>query len=356
MVTSDRPIRPTVLAVDDDPGFLEALDLILSEDFDFLTAQSGPQALELIGKRRVDVILLDLVMPEMNGFEVLERLRESRSTVPVIIVTAYNDVARVVRGMKAGAYNYVTKPWDDDADLITLIQGALQSHSCRTAVLLLSEEPGALASIEVALQAELKVISSAPARASAFGVRAEAIVIDGQFAEEGEIAALRGIRARFWDVPLVVITMASHDARLADIAALHPAAVFVKPYALDDVLIRLTELLAGRGCSPRGWPRFTPEIRRAVEVLARQYSNPPSASALARAVHISEERLRSAFREALGMSPKEFAKRLQVAIAARLVRETDLRLAEIARRAGFHDESYFSRMFKEARGFRGPTP
>jgi CheY-like chemotaxis protein len=145
VVTSDRPIRPTVLAADDGPGFLEALDLILSEDFNLLTAQSGPQALELIGKRRVDVILHDLVMPEMDGFEVLEHLRESRSTVPVIIVTAYNDVARVVRGMKAGAYNYVTKPWDDDADLITLIHGALQSHSCRTAVLLLSEEPGALA-------------------------------------------------------------------------------------------------------------------------------------------------------------------------------------------------------------------
>jgi transcriptional regulator GlxA family with amidase domain len=73
---------------------------------------------------------------------------------------------------------------------------------------------------------------------------------------------------------------------------------------------------------------------------------------LARVAALSTDRLVHAFREALGMSPKAFAKRLRVAVASRLLRETDLKLEEIGSRTGFSDGSHLSRTFEEATGVR----
>jgi DNA-binding response OmpR family regulator len=353
VTTGDRQAQPIVLAVDDDPGFLETLDVILSGDFTLLAEQSGPQALELVRKHRVDVILLDLVMPEMDGFEVLKRLRAARSTIPVIIVTAYKDVDRVVRGMKAGAYDYVTKPWDDDDDLIELIRAAERDRAERTAVLCVSDDPAALAPLEVALQAQTKVVACTPQHAAAMGIQPDIVVIDSPLAAIDEMKSILAVRARFWDVPLVLITSGAHgEDRLTDIAALAPTAIFVKPYPLDEMLGCLAGLLAARGRLVRGWPRFGPQLERAIDTLARRYSDPLTVHELARVAALSTDRLVHAFREALGMSPKAFAKRLRVAVASRLLRETDLKLEEIGSRTGFSDGSHLSRTFEEATGVR----
>jgi DNA-binding response OmpR family regulator len=349
MISRDRTTPATVLAVDDDPAFLESLGVVLSASFTFLTAQSGPQALEVVQRQCVDVVLLDLLMPEMHGLEVLSRLRERDPTIPVVVVTGLKDAGDVVKAMKAGAYDYVTKPWGDDDDLIALIRAAARDRLARTAVLLLSMEPAALAPLEVALHAQTKVVAATPRIAATLAMRADAVVIDSPLTSSGDVASAHAVRARFPDAPLVMITS---KPRIQEIGPLAPAAVFVKPYPLDEMLRRLTELLAARSRRLRGWPLFSPPIRTALDTLARRYSEPLTVSELAQAAALSTDRLVHAFREALGMSPKEFAKRLRVAVSSRLLRETDLKLEEVARRTGFSNGSHFSRMFEDARGVR----
>jgi AraC-like DNA-binding protein len=197
------------------------------------------------------------------------------------------------------------------------------------------------------------VVASTPRVAATLGVRAEAVVVDSPLSTPGEVASVHAIRARFPEAPFVMIMSASHGERsVQEIGPLAPAAVFVRPYHLDDALRRLSELLAARGLRLQGWPPFSPQIRNALDTLARRYAEPLTVSELARATSLSTDRLVHAFRGALGMSPKEFAKRLRVAVASRLLRETDLKLEEVARRTGFSDGSHFSRMFEDARGVR----
>ncbi|MGF0536401.1 PleD family two-component system response regulator [Agrobacterium sp. ES01] len=105
-----------ILVVDDIPANVKLLEVrLIAEYFDVLTADNGPRALEICSQTQVDVILLDIMMPEMDGFEVCERLKADPRTahIPVVMVTALDQPSDRVRGLKAGADDFLTKPVND---------------------------------------------------------------------------------------------------------------------------------------------------------------------------------------------------------------------------------------------------
>src|ERR687886_1132822 len=102
-----------VLVVDDVPANVRLLEARLSaEYFDVLTAASGTQALQICQRAQCDIVLLDVMMPDMDGFEVCRRLKANPKThhIPVIMVTALDQPADRVRGLEAGADDFLTKP------------------------------------------------------------------------------------------------------------------------------------------------------------------------------------------------------------------------------------------------------
>ena len=104
-----RPRR--VLVVDDEPRMIHFIRLNLEHDgYEVIEATSGTEALENLRDRMPDLILLDVMMPEMDGFETLQLLREI-STVPVIMLTAKGEEEDRVRGLELGADDYITKPF-----------------------------------------------------------------------------------------------------------------------------------------------------------------------------------------------------------------------------------------------------
>jgi len=109
--------RALILVVDDNENNLELASQILEDDYDVITANSGEQCLEVAVESLPDMILLDVQMPGMDGYETLDRLLEIESVkrIPVVFLSArYRDVDRVIRGLESGALDYLTKPIDDE--------------------------------------------------------------------------------------------------------------------------------------------------------------------------------------------------------------------------------------------------
>ena len=103
------PPRPVVLVIDDELGVRESLRFILKDDFEVLEAPDGAAGLEIVRSRRVDVALLDVRMPEYDGFDMLEMLG-AEAPPAVIFVTAYDQYA--LRAFEVHAFDYLLKPFD----------------------------------------------------------------------------------------------------------------------------------------------------------------------------------------------------------------------------------------------------
>ena len=110
---SVQPGRARLLVVDDDPDTREALRELLDLEYEVITAADGQEALDAARELRLDVILLDLGMPRLDGFQVLERLRADPATsnIPVLVVSARSDHAVKARGLDLGAVDYLQKPF-----------------------------------------------------------------------------------------------------------------------------------------------------------------------------------------------------------------------------------------------------
>lgn len=105
--------KAAVLVVDDTPAILQLLELALGIDYEIVTADSGPRALELFQERHFDLVLLDLLMPGMNGFDTLKALQKlpNFAGTPVIFLTAMDDLASECNALELGADDYITKPF-----------------------------------------------------------------------------------------------------------------------------------------------------------------------------------------------------------------------------------------------------
>jgi len=103
-----------VLIVDDEPGVRESLRMVLKEGYEPLAVGSSGEALEMLAATSVDVVLLDIVMPGMDGLQLLEELRVRFPNLPIVMLTATKTVKTAVGAMKLGAFDYITKPFDVD--------------------------------------------------------------------------------------------------------------------------------------------------------------------------------------------------------------------------------------------------
>jgi CheY-like chemotaxis protein len=109
--------KAKVLIVDDEPFNVDVLQQELEDlDYQIITASNGQEALDKIRSQQPDLVLLDLMMPVLDGFAVLSEIKADNDlrNIPVIIVSAANDSKSVVKGIKQGADDYITKPVDAD--------------------------------------------------------------------------------------------------------------------------------------------------------------------------------------------------------------------------------------------------
>jgi DNA-binding NtrC family response regulator len=134
-----RGLRPVILVVDDEPGLRESFRLILDDDYEVIDVPDGPTALDVVKSAQVDLVLLDIRLPGMDGIEVLERIKAFDESVEVVLVTAVRTVRTAVAAMKLGAFDYLTKPFEED-ELLSLVQRALERRSLEREVVYLRSE------------------------------------------------------------------------------------------------------------------------------------------------------------------------------------------------------------------------
>lgn len=114
-----------VLLVDDEQRMLDLIELFLiPNSFQCIKETSGKNAIDTLKKERISLVLLDVMMPDMDGWEVCEEMRKF-SNVPIIMLTARSDKADLVKGLNTGADDYITKPFDE-SELIARVKAVLR--------------------------------------------------------------------------------------------------------------------------------------------------------------------------------------------------------------------------------------
>src|SRR3989442_7605582 len=123
--TADRAV---VLVVDDAAAVRDALHLTLDREYAVMDAAHGRTALSMVRAERVDLVLLDILMPEIDGLEILQELKALEPDLPVIMMTAVKTVRTTVAAMKLGASDYVTKPFQEE-EMLAAIRRALEQRT-----------------------------------------------------------------------------------------------------------------------------------------------------------------------------------------------------------------------------------
>ena len=120
--------KPTILAIDDDESILKTYKSVLKNAYNVVTITRASRALELVGDGNFSLILLDLMMPDMDGIEALKRIKEIDHNLEVVMITAVRDVKSAVQAMRLGAYDYISKPFEAE-ELVAVVEKAMEKHS-----------------------------------------------------------------------------------------------------------------------------------------------------------------------------------------------------------------------------------
>lgn len=106
--------KKSILIADDEPNILDLLKMLFDEQYDLMISEDGKDVLEKVAKRRPDLILLDVMMPKMNGYEVCEILKKDPKTsdITIAMLSAKGQERDIIQGLRLGADHYITKPFN----------------------------------------------------------------------------------------------------------------------------------------------------------------------------------------------------------------------------------------------------
>jgi CheY-like chemotaxis protein/AraC-like DNA-binding protein len=349
MVTTPRPV---ILAVDDDVSFLEALHVILDEDYVVLDANGVGAAVAVLQHRKVNLILLDLLLPRVDGFALLERLRESIGPPPIVVLSAINDASAAATAIRAGAIDYVTKPFDE-AEMLKIIQESIGSGVRSTATTPTQARCPLLFLVGLPLgtRASLAVILGPRCRVHSAASIADALALDGIVAPDLVVLkeANAGLRMRSGSLerlraalsPRQMLVVASEDERSSSSPWPSDCLVLGSPLALTALTGEIARQLPAVGAN---WTKYSRPVARVLDLIAVRYAD-MTVKGLGRELAIAPYYLSRLFRVEVGVTLKSYLTRVRIEAAKCLLLETDDTIDAIASSVGFHDSSHLSRLF-----------
>jgi CheY-like chemotaxis protein/AraC-like DNA-binding protein len=358
--------RRSVLVVDDDAGVRDALRLVLGDDYTVLEAMHGRAAIDLVRARPIDLVILDILMPDVDGLEVLQELKALAPDLPVIMMTAVKTVRTTVAAMKLGAADYVTKPFQED-ELRVAIHRAIDARAESAGAVAARAESRAdarprthrllMVGGDVGWRATLGV-----AVKRAAGVATAATLVDGlnamlRFRPTCVVLNVLGsadeprrfLGALNAQLPACPVFVVSDDAYLgaANVwESLNIRCVLPPSVTSGELLSRLGAVLAPSG----SWPQLGEVVSRTIDYLSQHFDEDLTVDAIAEITDISPSHLAHLFRSETGMSVKDYLTRVRVAVAQDLLAGSAAKLESVAMRVGFVDTSHLAHVFQRITG------
>ena len=293
--------RGRVLLVDDDDGIREAIPVILADHYDVTTAASGKQALDFVACLPVDVVLLDIRMPELDGMEVLRRLRVQKPELPIILLTAVNCARTARLARQLGAQDYLVKPVEDD-DLLVVVEQLLGRATSSRQL----PESG------------------------------RAVVIRHAGTDIGRRAAIAALLSTVHGLAVI-----GQGAAASPVAGPREIVVIDGKPDLDAIFRRIGEAQPGIAAT---LPQLGAMSRRVTHLVATCYQS-ATVDHLAEAVGCSVRHMTRTFGREAGITLREYLGRVRTEIGKALLTETTLSVEAIADAAGFYDASHFAKVF-----------
>jgi YesN/AraC family two-component response regulator len=340
--------RLAVLIVDDEPGVRDAVQLLLGDRYDVVEASCGSEALDAVRTQRLDLVVLDVKLPDLDGISVLEQIRGEAPHIKVVMLTAIDAARTAVTAMKLGAIDYLTKPMLDD-DLCEAVDRAFdipvrRRETATDSVLVVSNNCGWRASLSalIAEQSGANVLTASLDRAS-ISPDARVVVVD--------LIGDRSNDSTFVH-DLTVSRRAANVVVWADDEQGSPSS-----HCGDDVVVvrgrrRIADLLRhvsrGTASSPR---LLTLPTLKALHVVAGAYAT-TTVEGVASIVALSTRHLARVFRDDTGFTLKTYLLRVRLEAAKVLLRESDANLDTIAEEVGLYDASHMARLFRQFEGVR----
>jgi len=362
--------RPVVLIVDDDAGIRDALRFALDEQYTVLDAPHGRSGIGIVRTARVDLVLLDILMPEVDGLEILQELKALDPDLPVIMMTAVKTVRTTVAAMKLGAADYVTKPFQED-ELLASIRQALAQQARRLGppverdraerdarprthrLLFVGGDPGWRATLAVVLSPATSVETSPTLvdglnRMLRFRPTCVVLNVKRSTVEAGRF--LGALNAQLPACPVLVVCDDVYLGAPPVWETLNIRGVLRPPVRFEDLLSRIGDVLPPGDSLSGPWPRLGESVGRTIAHLSRHFDEDLTVDSIAEITDISASHLAHLFRSEIGMSVRDYLTRVRVAIAQDLLAHTDEKLESIAARLGFADTSHLAHVFQRIIG------
>lgn len=345
--------------VDDDESVRAALRLILEDHHEVVEAEDGETALAFVRANRVDVMVLDLLLPRTDGFQVLEHVRALPRPIPVVVISGINTSWTAATAMRLGVVDYIAKPFDD-AQLLAAVAESLGSGSpagrdrapsARPLVLTVGMPLGLRATLSIVLADHCRVDGVADLAAALTHlktVRPDVIVMHVT-AETVSVHPdpVSRLRRDVPDRPIIVVAAAPE---MRAVASRRDAALVLlrKPVSVGTLLSHIEA-----GCPRRQsrLPRYGDLTRRILDELAERYAG-ATLETLGKTVKLAPYYLSARFRGDVGIQLRAYLRTVRVEIAKMLLAETSESIDAIAAQVGLHDASHLSRVFTDHVGCR----
>jgi len=366
-----RPDRAVVLVVDDDAPIRELLHLFLDEEYVVVDAAHGRTALALVLAQRVDLVLLDILLPDVDGLEILQELKTMAPDLPVIMTTGVKTVRTTVAAMKLGASDYLTKPFHEEELRAAMRRALEQRASGRRAparrirpdragqrsraarLLLVGGDPGWRATLAVTLARAASVETAATlvdGLNRMLGFRPTCVVLS---VKRSGAEARRFLGALSAQMPACPVLVVSDDAYLGGEAVwetLNIRGVLRPPVNSRELVGRIGALLRPGDGVGGPWPQLGDAVSRTIDYLSVHFDQELTVDGIAEIIDISASHLAHLFRSETGLSVRDYLTRVRVAIAQDLLAGTDEKLDAIAARVGFVDTSHLAHVFQRITG------
>ncbi|MCL1988266.1 MAG: response regulator [Firmicutes bacterium] len=241
--------KPPILIVDDDKLIISAITTMLEQYFDIKSATSGEQALKILNNYKPSLILLDITMSGLNGFQVIRQLRENKSEIPVIFLTAHSDTHTKEVAAKFGVLDFIIKPFDESSLLNCIFKYLKPTKEApkmdnRTSLLLVDDDIMIISTLKKILAPfyDLSVANSGEEALSAVKtVRPDLIILDITLGGITGFDVIKQLKVDYdtKDIPIIFLTSHTNRGYEEQGLALGAADYIHKPFVPEIVRLRV---------------------------------------------------------------------------------------------------------------------